>query len=390
MNIRRLKITSLILFGLLLPQILYSQIVVNSGMQVRVKDGSQMEVTGNTTINSGADFTLGGDMTVNGNFINNGSASAFVITSDASNTGSLIISGTSTGSSTVERYLSDNAWHFISPSTTGIVAGDFFWDNQPIVWAAYLNEVDDSWTYLSDVGTSMPVGKGYKMWLDANSKTNKTALMEGSLRTTDLSVNLSKSGGGWNLIGNPFPSAIDWDEGSWGTNTTGSVYVWDTAYNDGDFRVWNGVEGGLSDGIIPVSQGFMVEASSAGSFNIPADAQTHNSIAFYKADQDKSSTPYLKLQMNFGSYGSTVYIGFPDNGSVNFDQQGDALKLYSNSTRPQLYAIEGENKLCINANEPLDEDGHTVAIHLDQVVNGSYQLRLSQLENIAGIKVTLE
>ena len=330
----------------------------------------------NLTINSGATLT---------------------IQSTVAGTGSLITAGTFTnnGTFTVERYLTDAAWHFVAPSTTNVTANDFYWNEAPICWLTAHNESDNSWTYNTDLATSMPLGKGWSVWVDNATKSPATVSMTGDIQTTDLTVNLVKSGNGWNLIGNPFTSAIDCDAINWASAsrvpfTTGTQYVWDNNFNGGDYRTWNGTTGTLIDGIIPISQAFFVQAFSPGNLSIPTTARVHSATDIYKSPTNKGESPYVRLQLDFENHGNTVFIGFPENGTDYFDYKGDATKIYSNDEFPQIYTVEDGLKLSTNALAPINGESKTVPLQLDQVVDGAYTFTLLQLENLPDMMVSLE
>jgi len=325
------------------------------------------------------------------------SGGVLTIQSTMAGTGSLITAGTFTnnGTFTVERYLSDAGWHFVAPSTKDVTANNFYWNEAPICWLTSHNETDDSWTYNTDLGTSMPVGKGWSVWLDDATKSSAIATMTGDIQTTDFTVSLAKSGNGWNLIGNPFTSAIDCDAINWTSAsrvsfTTGTQYIWDNNYNGGDYRTWNGSAGDLTDGIIPISQAFFVQAIFPGNLSIPLSARVHNSTDIYKSTESKSENPYVRLQLDFENHGNTVFIGFPEYGTSSFDFMGDATKLYSNNEFPQIYVVEGGVELSTNALAPLNGESKTVPLHLDQVVEGEYTFTLSQLENLPNMLISLE
>ena len=319
------------------------------------------------------------------------SGTTLKIESTASGTGSLITNGavTNNGTFTVERFFTDASWHFVTPSTTGVTANDFYWDDAPVCWLTSHNETNNLWTYNTNLSTSMPVGQGWSVWIDDATKSSATTTMTGDMQTTDLTVNLTKNGLGWNLIGNPFTSAADWGEGSWGTNTTGTVYVWDNDFNSGDYRTWNGSTGDLTGGIIPVSQGFFVQANTAGSFTIPAGSRVHSSTSFYKSTNEDDS-PYLRIHMDYEDHGNTVFVGFPENGTSYFDYKGDATKLYSNDEFPQIYVVEDGIKLSTNALTPLNGESKTVPLHLDQVVDGEYTFTITNLDNLPDMSISLE
>jgi len=330
------------------------------------------------------------DLTIN-------SGGVLTIQSTVSGTGSLITTGTFTnnGTFTVERFLNDAAWHFVSPSTTGVTANNFYWNDAPVSWLTSHDETDDSWTYNTDLGTTMPLGKGWAVWVDNATKSSAIASMTGDIQTTDLLIGLAKSGNGWNLIGNPFTSAIDCDAINWTSAnrqsfTTGTQYLWDNDYNGGDYRTWNGTMGDLIDGIIPISQAFFVQAIYAGNLSIPTSARVHNSTAYYKSVESNGESPYVRLQLDFENHGNTVFIGFPEYGTSYFDYKGDATKLYSNDQFPQIFVVEDGVKLSTNALAPLHSESKTVPLHLDQVVDGEYTLTLSQLDNLPDMMISLE
>jgi hypothetical protein len=333
--------------------------------------------------------SLLGNMSISGDLTNAAAAANFVIESNASNTGSLIVSGSATGDIRVERYLSPSTWHFLSTSVSGATTGDFYFNGNPDVYAAYWDEPNSTWPYIVGTNESMPLGVGYKVWV-AEAKSPVTAQMDGSILTTDFPINLTNSGSSWNglnLIGNPFSSEINTNIGNWGSNTDGNFYVWDSAYNSGDYRVWSGSEGDLTDGIIPISQSFFVYATSAGDFNIPKAAQTHGGDEFYKY---KGQSSYIRLQLDGNDFGNTLFIGFPENGTNGIDYKGDAKKIYSNGETPQLYAQQAGEKLCINANKPLAEEMVSIPLYIDQVINGECSLSMSKGENLPGVQIILK
>ena len=73
---------------------------------------------------------------------------------------------------------------------------------------------------------------------------------------------------GWNLLGNPTASALSWPAFD-ATSVLATAFVYDPAFNDGDYRSYtaDGAGGGfgdLADGAIPAFQGFFVRATAPG------------------------------------------------------------------------------------------------------------------------------
>ena len=106
----------------------------------------------------------------------------------------------------------------------------------------------------------MTVGSGYLVAYPADlTKAFTGALNDGAISPA-LTYTLAGSSG-WNLVGNPYPSAIDWDMVSSMTGLDNAVYVWDNANQN--YKEWVAGVGDLTDGIIPAMQGFFVKANAA-------------------------------------------------------------------------------------------------------------------------------
>ncbi|MEM6783618.1 MAG: T9SS type A sorting domain-containing protein [Bacteroidota bacterium] len=76
---------------------------------------------------------------------------------------------------------------------------------------------------------------------------------------------------GWQLYGNPFDEAVDWDAFA-RSGFDATVQVWDP--NTSSYRVWDGTVGTLTDGVIAPFQGFFARAQSgAATFSIPEAAK---------------------------------------------------------------------------------------------------------------------
>ncbi len=69
---------------------------------------------------------------------------------------------------------------------------------------------------------------------------------------------------GWNLVGNPTPSTINWNSlsGWTKTNMDGTIYIWDPATSS--YKSWNGTSGTLGGGMIAPFQAFWVKANASG------------------------------------------------------------------------------------------------------------------------------
>ncbi len=249
---------------------------------------------------------MDGTLTVNGNLTNNGT---FTINSDATGTGSLIVNGTATGTVTMQRYLAaatwtewDDGWHFLSsPVADYPIQGNFTvtpadeydfyaWSEKYNVWVNYADGATPAFSDADVNGSNnFELGHGYL----ASYKTASTKAFTGAVNVDDVSITgLTLTGTtndyrSWNLLGNPFTSGLLWDN------------TWTTSNIGGSIQIWN--EAGKSytvitqtaTGIIPATNGFMVQATvNNASLTIPKAKRTHGG-AFYKKDVD---FPIIKLK----------------------------------------------------------------------------------------------
>jgi hypothetical protein len=310
--------------------------LVLKGQMLSVYPGAYLTVTSSTNL------SLSGTM-------------GLTVKSTSSGTGSFLNLGTLSvgGSSKVERYLTKNAWHMITPSTTGVTANDFYWNDDPKCWLMYHSESSNSWSYNTPLNTAMSVGQGWMVWLDNSySGEGATATMTGTFRNTDLSpsINFTDASHGYNALGNPFPCAIDFHTGSWTmTNLEQTIWIWNNSSDNYLYRTSAG-GGTMSNGIIPVGQGFFVHATATSpTLTIPLGSRVHNSQGFYKVAQTSTDYEYyIRLLAKKGNSADEVWVSFGQNGSENFDNGFDASKLFGGQDAPQLYLKEIGNNLSID------------------------------------------
>jgi hypothetical protein len=211
----------------------------------------------NLTIQSGATLTVnpGKDLTVCGCTEMNGS-NALILKSDNTGTASFIDNGISgTGTAKMERYLSQNAWHYTcSPITTT--------QTNPLqsLYVMYYNEAEHHFHYIIALDSTLNQSMlGYGIWSDGS---NATVNFSGTLNTGNQSIAVSRTWNlagwypdyipaydGWNLVGNPYPSAVDLSllTGSW-TSVEATAWFWNPV--GGNFKVYPTGGGGIIRNIV--------------------------------------------------------------------------------------------------------------------------------------------
>jgi len=216
---------------------------------------------------------------------------------------------------------------------------------------------------------------------------------------------------GFNLIGNPYPSPIDWDSPNWiRTNVDGAIYFFsasapgaDANANDslqyqGTYSSYiKGYSTGGPTNIIPSMQAFFVHVSSLSPVN--GSITFNNGIrvnelkpAFKSAFF--TSTPQLRLSAAFdGNFSDPAVLYFDEAATSSFDEKLDALKMMNTDYRiPNLYFKSADSKdLSISA-IPFPVDSITgIPIGLKLARNGKINFEALTLDQIpAGYRVYLK
>ncbi|HPL34693.1 MAG TPA: T9SS type A sorting domain-containing protein, partial [Bacteroidales bacterium] len=348
---------------------------------------------GKLMIENGGSITLptGATLTVN-NQLN--------IESDATGTGSFIIHGTMSGSGTfnVERYIEGRSWsttpiywHLLSSPVqdqeisafettgTGNDYGFYGWSEIHNLWINYKNTSNPPTFSEWNDGTNFVQGRGY---LVSYEQTQSGKKFTGTPYNTDKTwSNLSYSSGsnyGWHLLGNPFPSALKWNESTyWAlSNVAGTAKIWhctNNAYSDIN-----------SNGIIPISQGFMIQVNGANnSITIPLASRVHNNTAWYKAGD--ANRLLLVASPTDGSSAQESVIRIEEGSTNDFDFYYDSRFLAGYA--PLFYCIVGNEILSTQA-VPSIEEGMEFLYGFIKNDRQEFKIRLA--ENPFPMRVYLE
>ena len=349
----------------------------------------------NVTINSTASLTVAGILTLNGPL-------GLIIKSDASGTGSLKDNGIAgSGTAKVERYIVgytthyDHKYHFLSSPVTGQVIQPEFMLLPNIVDDFYkFNELSNTWINTKQTSAiwnpffelSFGLGSGYLV----SYKLDVTKNFIGILNTTTTSLPLNctwtsaAAGGaeGWNLVGNPYPSALDWELITKNT-VDNALYYYNSA--DTNYKYCIPVGGGIYLGTgsknIPAMQGFMVHTTNAaGTITLNNTMRTHEGMGVYNKSISTGLSNYLVLTINGTNSSDQAFVYFTNEATQNFDSKFDAHKLMSMDTLvPMIYTITPDiSKLAINSLPP---SAASTALPLGFIAgfDGTYSITASEL-----------
>jgi len=249
---------------------------------------------------------------------------------------------------TMQRQLSNadwtngmDGWHLLSSPVENQLLNNGGFTSDPYDFYAW-GENTNAWLNqkvgANNINAFVP-GNGYLVSYDDGG----TKTFAGDLNVNGITFsNLSKTGSsyyiGYHLLGNPFTSALKWNDGNWAmTNVGGVASVWnETAQNYTSLANPND--------IIPANQGFFVQVTDAiNSITIPSAARTHSLTAFYK----EIPADYLKLRITNSvnaTFDETI-IRLKDDATGSYDPAYDGHKISGSETAPHLYTMiqAGEN-----------------------------------------------
>lgn len=285
--------------------------------------------------------------------------------------GSLITDGTITNSGTIhiKRNITSGVWHLISNPITSATANIFVGN--------YLQNWDESsgtWSDIVETSTSLTPVKGYSLWTIDGTPADYTFTGTPNTGNQSLAITYTEVSGkefdGANLLGNPYPSSIDW---SGLDNTYGAVNYWNgTAYVS-----WNDGSGSGSQ-YIPPMQGFFIVTDTDGTFSVENANRTHTGATnYYKSQTDLSAG--LVLFADNGSYRDDLWLLQRENRHAGFDLETDAYKFMSSTPGiSQLWSVCPDGNLSIDA-RPYQE---TIQLGFTNDEPGFYSIGISQLADI--------
>jgi hypothetical protein len=308
-------------------------------------------------------------LTALGTISNNAGSSGLVLKSNALGTASLI-HNTGNVPATVKRYISGpvEGWHFLSaPVSNQAISGSwlpagsygtgntatgtgfdlYLWDEPSFSFKYKLDTTPIGWNSVHS-GPNFSGGRGY---LYSLQEKNPTKVFIGNLNngpvnypitvteTLDLKLIALK---GYNLVGNPYPSSVDWqatsgwDRSKLEVSGGGSdMWVWNpTANNYGVFNSASGVGTNSISRYLAPMQGYFVKAASSGNLAFDNSVRSHTGAGNWFKNTGIQN-PVIRIAVESvdgnGADEALLQFGYPDSN------QGSS-KLFSHvPSAPGLY-----------------------------------------------------
>ena len=326
-------------------------------------------VCADLTVESGATLTInaGKALTVNGTLANAGTVD---VKAAASGIGSLITNGTISGAGNfkMEQYLTgsggatpDGVFYYVSSPILNATAANYNVAAGNKLWID--DEASQTYPQLTFGGIPLEVGQGYVARMGSigaitfdGSSFNTGNITEGSLTRTGT----TETNRGYNLVGNPYPSTVSWDDAArtnlettiWYRTNNGGTMTFDT-YNASGMTGTNNNGGGNVTGDIPPTQAVWVRVAADGQTGSVtfdnADRSHGTATGIYKVAAEEGT---LRIALSDGNMSDEQIILFNPSAQSGYDDY-DSQKFWAEDI-PQLYSNLNQDTLTINGlNNPI-------------------------------------
>ena len=406
---------------------------VNAGSSTFVLNGSSLQTfsgggitLGNVTVNKSG----GTDVDLTSQLIITGSLEVSSANSDFGSNGNLVIRSTSDGTSgngrigqllngasvsgdvTVERFMASEGriYRYISTPVAGFAVSQLQLDlpitgsftgtsscsgcttNQSMF--SYDGSTQAYVDFPSTANTEiLQPGVGYSTFVRQDILGGPVTIdWSGPINqgTVPLPVSHNGTSTSYNLVGNPYPSTIDWDNAGWTkSGISNAIQVRDNT--TGVFRTWNGSTGDLTGGRIATGQGFWVR-TTAGSPSLQVTEPVKSTLTgtFFRKEEEPLNQIVLTLANASGSIEDNAFYWIGENTSMGLDDwdaikqnnfKDDGVKVFDLGT----YSFgDGSMPMSINAVNMLS-CSDVIRIYTNDLTAGNFTLRFRAEGTMEGL-----
>ncbi|SHE91157.1 Fibronectin type III domain-containing protein [Flavobacterium fontis] len=269
------------------------------------------------------------------------------------------------------------------------------------------NPVIGNWVNVAG-NSLMDAGKGYIIRAPNNFDVVTPSVFNASFfgvpNNGPISVPIVLGASDVNLIGNPYPSAVDIDlfmdlNGDTGTNVVDkTIYIWthntpmtNNNYTNSDYAVYNymggvgtaaapGPNSNVPNGNIASGQSFFIKGLSAGTalFNNSMRI-TGNNNQFFRSAEDKSR---IWLQIYDGAAGyKQALVGYAHGATDGIDSGYDG-DLFASGTPVSIYSLVGSHALTIQGRALPFEDTDVIPLGYSATAPGNLTIGLHNFDGL--------
>lgn len=362
--------------------------------------------SGNIVINSNHTLTVQNALKVNGGSVVFENNSSLIQVNDAANSGNI------TYKRNAMPMVGFDFTYWSSPVNFQILAtfspdtrfDKYFW------W----NTSTYSWNAVTAPGiTPMEVGKGYIMRAPA-AYNSTPQVFEGKFIGTPnngnytVPIGVTNAAKNFNLLGNPYPSAISADafmsapENAAALGTGSTIYLWThntgisyQAYNTSDYASYNytggtgtapasGPNTNRPNGFIAAGQSFMINGLANGTATFKNSMRSGSNNQFFKnaGNGIEKNRLWLALKNATGVYKETL-VGYIQNATNGIDRGFDGENIPSGNGY-DFYSVANDAKLSIQGRALPFHDSDVLQLGFTASAAGSFEIGLVDYDGLFG------
>ncbi len=361
-------------------------VLPGSANNVEIPTGANITISSVTSAET-ADLTIYGNLTIQsgGDIISDGTLTL----KDAGNFKDMSDENYMYNNATIERSLTGGYYHFVSFPVAGLTVNDILPHSTETFFKWYDENANAGagthWNNINspsyNLNTNYAYGVKYANTETMNFSTTSN-FREGNITQT---ISNSATGWGWNLVGNPYPCAVDIASLTLNGVKNTTVYY---MKSNGVIATYNANTDEGTNGAtqyIPKMQGFLVQcrvdggasqeisATYTGSIEFTNASKVINSASFFKKLDSENNT--LRLIVSGNDYSQEAIINFQEQASDDYDVYDSDIFFTENEEVPHIYTVIGENELVINTySNPMTENlavnvGFKVGIEGDYTIS---------------------
>lgn len=365
-----------------------------------------VDATRTLTVNSGGTVTVEENITNNGTILveSGGSIVQKIVGTNSGTDYTVERTTTSQSSAHVFTYWSSP----LTSSTTSAVAADAH---------LYYSFTAASQSWLQgNSSTSMTPAVGYAIEGPGSGTypgAQTSSFSGAAFNNGTVSLGLSFSSDGdadndWNLIGNPYPSAISANTFLSDNSSVlgGTLYLWTHNTDDDvgdntvdDYAMYNAgggtqaTSGGtIPDGNLASTQGFFVQALSASNVNFTNSMRiSANNTSFYKQTQQDIAGEKDRVWLNLTTDNSfsQILVGFFNDATFGVDRKYDGLR-FLGQTNLNFYSIINDKNYGIQGLPSINKK-QDIPLGFSTTETGSFKISIGKKEGkLSGSKIVLE
>ncbi|MFM9840751.1 MAG: T9SS type A sorting domain-containing protein [Cyclobacteriaceae bacterium] len=233
------------------------------------------------------------------------------------------------------------------------------------------------------------VGYSAYTYLTGNFTINAT----GSIAKGTVNIPLNTTSPGWNLVPNPYPSAIDWNL----MNRTGLSNTMNLRITNGTFATYVAGAGTCTGcgfntnwrGEVPIGQSFWINSTSATNLGLTEAVKTTTQPTFVR---EATAENFVRITLNSPTQIDDAVVMFKPGASASFDPAYDGPKRKNGNYISSLgrnsymnissYTSDPLADMAINVLPTLACQG-AVKLKVSDVPAGNYSLKFTELESMS-------